>query len=101
MAVHGANTDFVTIITGIEKGRIVNRDTCASDPQVMAPPQVEEYYKRFFKNDGTVQIDYHKLDGEPAFKKWPLCEAVNRAVNGAYDSIIMKKYPHFVIMVFV
>ncbi len=91
MAVHGVNHDFVRVITGIEKGRIVNRDTCASDPQVMAPPQVEQYYKKFFNTNTAVSIQYHKLDTQANKEKWPLCEAVNRAVDGMLNTINTKE----------
>ncbi len=84
MTLYHAHADFAKVIVGIEKGRIVNRDTCASDPQVMAPPQVEQYYKKFFTATGPVKIIYNTLNNKTAYETWPLCEAVNRAVNGRF-----------------
>uniref|UniRef100_A0A0X3PTK2 Putative aminopeptidase W07G4.4 n=1 Tax=Schistocephalus solidus TaxID=70667 RepID=A0A0X3PTK2_SCHSO len=77
MGVVGADEEFLDIAGAIEMARMVHRDTCASDPERMPAPKIEEYYKREFKND-TVKAYYHKLDAE----KWPMCAAVNRAVQG-------------------
>ncbi|VDL94138.1 unnamed protein product [Schistocephalus solidus] len=77
MGVVGADEEFLDIAGAIEMARMVHRDTCASDPERMPAPKIEEYYKREFKND-TVKAFYHKLDAE----KWPMCAAVNRAVQG-------------------
>lgn len=84
MAVYKASSNFIKIIVGIEKGRIVNRDTCASDPQVMAPPQVQQYIQKFFKASSSVKIQYNKVTygSNGNEKMWPLVAAVNRAVSG-------------------
>ncbi|BHF62878.1 metalloexopeptidase activity [Sparganum proliferum] len=77
LGIVGADEEFIKIAGSIEMARIVHRDTCASDPERMAAPSIEKYYRREFKSD-AVKADYYKMNAT----RWPLCAAVNRAVQG-------------------
>uniref|UniRef100_A0A5K3ERH9 CYTOSOL_AP domain-containing protein n=1 Tax=Mesocestoides corti TaxID=53468 RepID=A0A5K3ERH9_MESCO len=77
MTIYGVPAEFATIAQGIERGRVVNRDTCASDPERMPPPKVAEYYNKYFDVNKTIQIEEFTADEA----LWPVCYAVNRAVR--------------------
>ncbi|VDN14073.1 unnamed protein product [Dibothriocephalus latus] len=55
MGVYGADSDLLDIAGKIEMARILHRDTCASDPERMAAPSIEEYYRREF-NEGMAAM---------------------------------------------
>ncbi len=80
LTIYKATPRFAEIVTGIEIGRILHRDSCAADPQRMPPPKIEEFYRANFQNEAVVNVQYHKANKT----LWPVIDAVNRAVSGEF-----------------
>lgn len=68
--------DLVKIAKAIEVGRILNRDTCAADPQRMPPPAIEAYFTKSFMTPEVVKMEVIK-----DVSSYPMIKAVNRAVE--------------------
>lgn len=70
---------FITDVTGLEHGRIITRDIGGSDPERMAPPNVESYLRETF--NGT-SIKMNVIAGHTSFvKDYPLFAAVDRCAD--------------------
>ncbi|KAI9580464.1 putative aminopeptidase W07G4.4 isoform X1 [Glossina fuscipes] len=61
----------------LESGRFVARDIGVGDPERMAPPRIEEYVTKIFKNLKVNVIS----NVDTITKEYPLFAAVNRAAN--------------------
>jgi leucyl aminopeptidase len=62
--------------------RSVARDIGGSDPERMAPPNVEEYVRSMFQNS-DIKMEVIS-DPKVLNQEYPLFEAVDRAASGEY-----------------
>lgn len=64
----------------LESGRIAGRDIGGSDPERMAPPNVEQYVHELFR-DSSISVEVVS-DVPTIEKEYPLFAAVNRCASG-------------------
>ncbi|XP_021916639.1 putative aminopeptidase W07G4.4 isoform X2 [Zootermopsis nevadensis] len=83
LGVYSANSDnlpaIVELATALESGRSVARDIGGSDPERMAPPNVEKYIRNVFQNTDIKM----EVISDPAVlsQEYPLFVAVDRAAS--------------------
>ncbi|GIY20988.1 putative aminopeptidase W07G4.4 [Caerostris darwini] len=76
----GIGSMQLSVLSGIELGRIMCRDIGGSDPERMAAPNVATYVKELFVNT-PIQVEVIE-DQAVIEKEYPLLAAVNRAAKG-------------------
>ncbi len=73
--------NVILFAQGIEAGRYVNRDLCASDQERTTPIKIAEYIDKYFTDTKVVSHTTEPIE----FGKYPTMHAVNRVNQGSSD----------------
>lgn len=79
LGIVGLDDATVGRVVALEKGRIVARDLCGTEPEVMAPPRFADYCEKVFAG-GPVKVSVED-DVQDIKKQYPLLAAVSRACD--------------------
>jgi leucyl aminopeptidase len=79
LGIVGLDEATVQRVVALEKGRIVARDLCGTEPEVMAPPRFADYCEKVFA--GTAVTVSVESEVQAIKKDYPLLAAVSRACD--------------------
>jgi leucyl aminopeptidase len=79
LGIVGLEEATVQRVVALEKGRVVARDLCGTEPEVMAPPRFADYCEKAFA--GTAVTVTVEDDVQDIKKQYPLLAAVSRACD--------------------
>ncbi len=84
LGIYNEQKDVIKFAQGIEAGRYVNRDLCASDQERTTPIKIEEYIKEHFTSTNVVSHTSTKI----LQNEYPTMYAVNRVNESKFPAYL-------------